>query len=279
MTDPQQRRLALGDELAVLLHGAGMSGRQFAASVGWQASKVSRILNGKQAVTDADIITWCKATGVSAAESQRLRSVLRSIRVEEMRWARQLDAGHRALQEDMDAAEHSAARIRVVDVTLIPGLVQTGEYAAELFRSLATVRQSTPDTDAAVRARMQRQQVLYDSTKTIELLVAEVALLYPVGDATVMRGQIDRLLAVQGLPSVRFGVLPVGVSLPVPLLHGFYILDEHVMVETLHREVPADDPEDVALYGRIADTLWSVAAEGDDARAILLECARRWAKG
>ncbi len=275
MTELDRRRLALADELAVMLRASGMSGRGFAQAAGWQPSKVSRILSGKQSVTDADIGTWCAVTGAPAAESERLRATLRSIRADEARWSRQAAAGHRAVQEDMASLERHARSIRQFDLALVPGLLQTAEYAAAVLRSLADVRGTVPDTDEAVRARMQRQSVLYDSTKTITLLTSEFALRHPIGSREVMAGQLDRLLALGGLRSVRLGIVPTNTVLPVPALHGFCILDDdQVIVETLHSEASTSDAADVALYGRIADALWSVAVTGDEARRVIQRAAR-----
>ncbi|RZQ59854.1 helix-turn-helix domain-containing protein [Amycolatopsis suaedae] len=269
MTSPEQRRIALADQLRVLLSAAGLSGRQFAAAVGWQASKVSKILNGRQSVTDADILTWCAATDAPAEEAERLRAELRAIRADEARWSRQLAAGHRAAQEDMASLEQRATRIRAFDMALVPGLLQTAEYAHVVLTALAALRDTPRDTDAAVRARMERQRVLYDSTKKITLLTSEFALRYPIAGPAVMAAQLDRFLALDGLPSVTLGIVPFGVELPVPPLHGFCILDDFVLVEVFHAEASTEQPDDVALYHRIADQLWPLAATGADARAIV----------
>lgn len=53
------------------------------------------------------------------------------------------------------------------------------------------------------------------------------------------------------------------------MLHSFCILDNHVLVETLHREASTDEPADVATYERTADALWSVAATGSATRGII----------
>lgn len=275
MTELDQRRLALADELAVLLRAAGMSGRKLAQAAGWQPSKVSRILTGKQAVTDADIATWCQLTGAPDTEAERLRATLRSIRADEARWARQVAAGHRGVQEDMASLEHRAQVIRQFDLVLVPGLLQTADYAAAVFQSLADVRGTPHDTDHAVRARLLRQSVLYDSTKTITLLTSEFALRHAIGSRDVMAAQLDRLIALDGLRSVHFGIVPLDAVLPVPALHGFCILDDNqVIVETLHDEASTQDPADIALYNRIADALWSAAVTGDDARRIIQNAAR-----
>lgn len=275
MTELDQRRLALADELAVLLHAAGMSGRGLAHAAGWQPSKVSRILTGKQAVTDADVVAWCRLTGALDADAERLRATLRSIRADEARWARQVAAGHRAVQEDMAALEQHARTIRQFDLTLVPGLLQTADYAAAVFRSLADLRGTPRDTDEAVRTRLLRQSVLYDSGKTITLLTSEFALRQAIGDRDVMAAQLDRLIALDGLRSVRFGVVPLNAILPVPALHGFCILDDdRVIVETLHSEASTREPADVAFYGRVADALWTVAVTGEDARRVVRDAAR-----
>lgn len=276
MTELDQRRLALADELAVLLRTAGMSGRKLAQAAGWQPSKVSRILTGKQAVTDADIATWCRLTGVSDTEAERLRATLRSIRADEARWTRQVAAGHRAVQEDMASLEQRARTIRQFDLALVPGLLQTADYATALFQSLADVRDTPRDTDQAVRARLLRQSVLYDSTKKITLLTSEFALRHAIGDRAIMAAQLDRLIALDGLRSVHFGVVPLDAVLPVPALHGFCILDDdQVIVETLHNEASTHDPLDIALYNRVADALWSVAVTGGKARHIIQNAAQK----
>lgn len=276
MTDLDQRRLALADELAVLLRAAGMSGRKLAQAAGWQPSKVSRILTAKQAVTDADFVTWCELTGAPADEAERLRATLRSIRADEARWARQVAAGHRAVQEDMAALEHRARTIRQFDLVMVPGLLQTADYAAAVFRSLADVRETPHDTDQAVRARLLRQAVLYDSSKKITLLTSEFALRHAIGSHDVMAAQLDRLIALDGLRSVRFGIVPLDAVLPVPALHGFCVLDDdQVIVETLHDEASTHAPSDVALYNRIADALWSAAVTGDKARRIIQNATQR----
>jgi hypothetical protein len=111
---------------------------------------------------------------------------------------------------------------------------------------------------------MQRQHVRYDSDRSIELLVAESALRYPVGPPEVMAAQFDRL------STVRFGIVRQGIETPVIPVHGFWIMDDRsVVIETVDSEITGEDPADIALYRRVMDELWTVAAEGENARAFL----------
>ena len=123
--------------------------------------------------------------------------------------------------------------------------------------------------DEAVRARVQRQQVLYQSGRRIEVLITESALHHPVCSPAEMAAQIDRLISVVGLPGVRFGVIPRGRVLPFVLTHGFVVLDDIVLTDTMTSELRIDDPEQVAVYQRVADALWTVASEGPAAIAVL----------
>ncbi|MGH3984004.1 MAG: Scr1 family TA system antitoxin-like transcriptional regulator [Pseudonocardiaceae bacterium] len=71
-----------------------------------------------------------------------------------------------------------------------------------------------PDIDAAVRARMQRQEYLYDPGKHFRFLVTEAALRYLVCPPATLRAQLDRLVVLSGLDTVELAVLPFEARLP-----------------------------------------------------------------
>jgi transcriptional regulator with XRE-family HTH domain len=274
VSSPDRRRLAFGDQLRLLRESAHLSGKGLAERLNWAASKVSKIETGRQPATDSDVVAICRSLELTdTATEQQLRDELRAIRVEEARWNRRLRVGHRAIQETVGEAELAATRIASVSLTLVPGLLQTAEYARHVFTALASLADSPPDTDAAVHVRMERQRVLYDSSKRVELLVSEAALRHPVGPPSVMLAQFDRLIAVQQLPSLRFGIIPMATILPTVVMHDFVIKDDAVTIELSHTEMATGEAEDLALYERLLDLLWSVAVEGEQARALLARIA------
>jgi hypothetical protein len=238
---------------------------------GWQPSKVSRLENGQQLISEEDLGIWCKIIGLGQSESQALRDELRGIRLDEARWRTRLRAGHQVVQQSFGDAEKAATHIRAFETALVPGLVQTPDYARAVFAAMAELKNAPDDTEAAVTARLQRQSILYDSGKTIELLVTEAALRTPVAPPGVMAGQVDRLLALLGVPNVRFGIVPLGVRLRYPAMHGFWMLDDLISIEVTNTEVATKDPADVKLYADLFGSLWDSAVEGDTARALLLE--------
>ncbi|MGH3519518.1 MAG: helix-turn-helix domain-containing protein [Haloechinothrix sp.] len=266
----EKQQLEFGESLRRLRASAGYpTGKDFAQAIGWQASKVSRIENGRTLPTLADVEAWVGAVGASPEIAVSMRDDMHGIRIARDRWKRHLRHGHAGRQRIEADTERRAVRITAVEFFLVPGLVQTADYARAVL-TIAAERFDTPrDTDEAVRERIRRQDVLYDSDKRIEIIVAETALRYPICSAPVMRAQLDRLTTLCGLPHVRFGVLPLDTVLPTITMHGYASFDDAVAVEVNHTEIAVTDPDDVALYERITERLWSVAAEGVDARAIL----------
>jgi hypothetical protein len=70
---------------------------------------------------------------------------------------------------------------------------------------------------------------------------------------------------------VRFGILPLGVQVPLPLVNGFWLFDDFLSVEILHTEIATRDPEDVRLYSTFLEAMWPHVVEGEKARALLLQ--------
>lgn len=278
VNEGNQRLRDFGARMRTLRANAGfLTGKDFANRVGWQQSKVSRIENGKQAPTDSDVQTWFEATGAPESVASELHDELRAIRIELAAWPRQLRKGHRDRQIRAGQVEQRSSIIRAFDLMLLPGLVQTADYARDVLTSHAALHGLDSDVGGAVRARMDRQKVLFDGAKRIEILITEPTLLYSYGTPEVMLAQIDRLLALPTVSTVRFGIVPLLARLEAIPMHGIWIFDDSVIIETNDSEIVTEDPDDLELYNRILDKLWPTAVEGAQAREILLAAGERWA--
>ncbi|WP_435583443.1 helix-turn-helix domain-containing protein [Amycolatopsis thermoflava] len=261
--------LAFAAKLRSLRREAGFhTGKEFAEQLRWVASKVSRIENGRTLPTRDDLEAWCAAAGV-LDRFDELHAELIRLRLERDRWKQQLRQGHAPVQKVTAQREHDSDRIVMVEFFLVPGLVQTPDYMRAVYTIAARMHGTPGDTEEAVAERVRRQEVLYDPSKTVEILVAEAALRYPVVPPAQMRVQLDRLWNLVGLGHVRFGIIPLGTVLPTITMHGYTIFDDTVLVEVNHTEITAADPDDVELYDHITSRLWEVAAEGDKARTLL----------
>lgn len=275
--DFEARRAAFGARLRELRERQGLTGRDAARALDWRQSKVSKLETGKQTADDSDVLAWCDLVGASESVDELLAE-LADLRIHQIAWRRQLRAGHRDKQARQAARHRDAHRIRAVDITSVTGLVQTPGYARQIFATQAELFDVPRDLDAAVQARVERQQILYDTSKQIEILIAEAALRHPIAPPAEMAAQIDRLQSLLGLPHIRFGLLPQQRQLPHVPAHGYWIVDDHVEIENISSEGQVDDPDQVAIYHRLTDALWTVAVDGDDARALLLRLARDYAE-
>lgn len=123
---------------------------------------------------------------------------------------------------DFWAAEGRADELHYWDPMLIPGLFQTEEYAR---RVLADEPGTSPDdVDAAVHRRMRRQALLTRAHgPLIVSLIDEGVLHRPVGEPSLMREQLDRLLEIAELPRVTVEIVPYDSNSFLGLLSGFAV--------------------------------------------------------
>jgi transcriptional regulator with XRE-family HTH domain len=262
----------LAERLQRMRKAAGLTGEQLAAQAGWPRPKISKLENGRQMPTEDDIRAWAAATGNEGAVPDLLEQLgdAQSVR---RRFRSQLRRGHPALQQDYDALVRQAKVIRNVEVTVIPGLLQTAEYAR--YRALEAVRVFGTDpaqVEATVAARMRRQDVLYERDREFEFTISEAALRILLCPAEAMLGQLDRLAVLSGLPNIRLGIIPFGVVLPYAPMIAFLIADDQTCIET-HSSDVFRYGEESAEYSKAADRLAAEAVTGDDARRILASAA------
>jgi hypothetical protein len=195
---------------------------------------------------------------------------LGTVKSEYSAWRRQFREGTRSKQQDYIELEAGTARLRVFEPILVPGLLQTAEYARYRLADVHTLYGTPNDVAEGVRTRMQRQQVLYDQGKRFEFLLLESALRLRVCPAEVQRGQLGHLLALSTLSNVELGVIPADSQLATAPMHGFWIFDDElVLVETIAAELMLRESEDIALYGSVFGALREAASFDDEMRLVL----------
>ena len=273
---PTERKLTqpggLAERLYRMRKAAGLTGDQLASALGWEKAgrtKVSKIENGKQQPTKQEIAAWAAAAGHPEAAGELL-DMLASVQAIHRTWRGRLRGGHAAVQADYDRRTRSAARIRDAETVIIPGLLQTEGYARAILTQIAEIW-DTEDLDAAVRARIGRQDVIWDTGKSFEFVITEAALRLLPCPPQVMLGQLDRLL--DRLPgSVVLGIIPMGAQLDLMPVNSFLLLDDTAIVEGHGGEDVLGEDES-AVYARIFDLLMAEAVTGDKARRLITAAA------
>lgn len=267
----RQRRL--GELLRRLRKAAGLSGPVLASRLGVSQSHLSRVELG-EAIATAELVNhWTRETGASQADRQAAAALAEAVAAEFITWREALASGLAKLQRDALAAEEAATTRIAYVPALIPGLMQTAEYATHL------VANDNPDYDdvaEAVAVRMQRQVILYSRVKTLRWVIGEAGLRWRVGPPEVMAAQLDRLAALAAEPHLDIRVLPFERTAPVWHDHGFTILADRtdgepdlVNLELLTRMVNITDPTEVAQYRAAYEQLADLALRGAEAVPLI----------
>lgn len=265
------QRGGLAEQLQRMRKAAGLTGDQLATQLGWPRSKVPKLENGRQMPTEADITAWAAACNQPAATSELL-ATLSDAQAVHRQW-RLRGGGQVAVQDEFDALVRRATRIRNFEMFLVPGLLQTPGYAR--YRALQSVRlHGAPEhqVEDVVSARMRRQEVLYDTSKTFEFVITEAALRYLLCPPDVMYTQLERLATISEFGNITLGIIPPQTELTIAPEVGFIITDDVTVVETF---TAADTlrGDESSTYVRIMDELAAEAVTDEDARHLITDAA------
>ncbi|GAA3094480.1 helix-turn-helix domain-containing protein [Streptosporangium carneum] len=270
MRDIVRVRQMMGARLKELRLGAGLTGRELSARHGWQPSKISKLENGRQTPSEEDLRLWCEATGVPDEAADMIAS-LRSMQTLYSEWRRQLRHGTRARQQSWLEMEAETERFRVFEPCVVPGLLQTSEYARQRLSQSIAFYGIPDDVEDGIATRLRRQEILYSPAKSFHFVVLEAALRLGMAPPDVMLGQLDRLTTLAMLPRVRLGIVPMRALLPHTPLTGFWIMDERAVVaETFSAELTLTLPEEVEQHARMFSWFARVACYGVEARKIIV---------
>ncbi|CAM5628538.1 XRE family transcriptional regulator OS=Streptomyces alboniger OX=132473 GN=CP975_15160 PE=4 SV=1 [Streptomyces alboniger] len=276
-TDYQQAREALGmrlKELRVSRPEGRLTGPQLAAFLGWPHSKIYKLEGGKQTATREDLHAFATAVGRPEVFDE-LAARLAGFETHIRSWRRQLTDGHQPVQERWNAAVDQAGTIRAWEEAVIPGMIQTADYARHIFSRYADLHASAHDVEDAVRARVRRQEWLSQRGHRLRVLIWEAALRTLICPPSVLAIQLDRLTAMIGMDTVELGVIPFTASVKLAPANGFWLLDDRLVIaEDWHAELWLDDADSVALYGTVWRTLHESAVYGADAHNVI-NAARR----
>ncbi|PVC86061.1 DNA-binding protein [Streptomyces sp. CS131] len=201
------RRRRVGAELKRLREKAGVKMEEAAERIGGDKPKISRQENGRQGVSKLEIEALLALYGVS---DERLRTALTTLAREGRRkgwWAQYSDILPAGFQERL-SIESDAARILTFQPMLVPGLLQTVEYATEVIRSVDK-DVTEGERDSYIEVRKARQEIFTrDNPPQYVCLLDEAVLRREVGGPAVMVAQLDKILEMNNPPKLTIQVVP-----------------------------------------------------------------------
>jgi len=217
---PTIRRRRLGAELRRRREAAGVTIDAVAETLECSASKVSRIETGHTTATPRDVRDMLAIYGVLGQESEELVQIAREAR--QKGWWHPYSTVLTGAYVGFEAA---ASSVRAYEQQVVPGLLQTADYAKAMIRA-ARPDITADEVDRRVHVRLGRQSLLtQDDQIDLWVVLDEAVLSRPVGGDAVMRAQLRRLVEAADLSNVTVQVLPFEAGAHAGMDGTFAILD------------------------------------------------------
>lgn len=183
--------------------------------------------------------------------------------------------------QDWAEKEARAKRLRWYEPNLVPGLLQTEDYARAVFRSRFGITED--EVEERVAARLKRQEILNrDQPPALWVIVDEWVLRRPVGGRYVMFEQVNQLIETAKRPSVVIEVIQSAVGAHTGLNGGGFALADFVAEPAVgYHEGPVHGQpvtrrEDVESLDLTWDTLRHETEPRTASLALLEEAAKSW---
>ncbi|MEU5885066.1 helix-turn-helix transcriptional regulator [Spirillospora sp. NPDC047279] len=269
---PSVRFRRIGLELRRLRLEAGMSIHRAGSFLGRSASSLSLIENGIQPIRPRDLEYILIKFGFEPGDPFREAMLELAQDGRKSGWWRQYSGVLTPIFMDFISLETDCRKLDSFQTLVIPGLLQTPAYARSLIKA------DTPrEIERAVRIRMARQNVLTScEPPEVTMILNESALWQQIGDAEVMRGQMERLIEVSELPNLSLRVIPFKAGGHRGLRGPFTKLEvgergrlSVVTLETSQGMSYVERPEDVLRHAQIFAELRLIAMDESETRSFI----------
>jgi len=277
---PTVRRKRLGIELRRLRERAELTCEDVGQRLECSGTRISRMETGRISVRPGDVRELLEVYGVTGAEADSLVQLAREAR--RKGWWHTYGRVLPSWFEAYIGLESEAVRLRDFQPLVMPGLLQTEDYARAVLRA-APHAGSSAEIDRQVALRMERQAILGQAIPPdLWVVLSESVLRVHVGGPAVLRVQLMRLAEVAERPNVTLQVLPFTTAAHVQPISPFTMLEftddadpTVVYLEHLTGSLLLENEDEVRRYrvvfdhlraealgtGQTADLIARVAAE------------------
>ncbi|MEQ7124873.1 helix-turn-helix transcriptional regulator [Actinopolymorpha sp. B11F2] len=270
-------RQRVGAEVRRIREDLGLSGVQVAEALGWSQSKVSRIETARFAVSVWELAALLDYYAVPEEVRAELLAVTADDSGVDGAWIVRA-AGPPRRQREVAAVESRVVRIRQYQAMLIPGQLQTFDYARAIARAGGF---ANPDEIAVRRRRRQELLEAPDAPSYVAVLDERALTRWP-GAQDVLLGQVDHLVQRSKLPAVTLRVLPQGGDAAAMVMAPFTTYEFRegtsptvVFLETQTADLYLSAAHDVAAYDGLFERLLSESLDPAESVKYLKSLARK----
>lgn len=207
--EPTIRVIWLGQALRDIRDTAGLKQKDAGAHLGRDGSSITRMESGEIPVSEEILDKWMEMCGITDPHKRADLETIRRDAAQSGWWD---GYGGDVAPDLMDRAwmESKATNINAFDITYLPGLLQTPEYAEAVMRKADP---DTPDAEIArwMEVRMTRQHILtrYHPTP-FHCVIDECLLTRQAGGPEIMRAQLNHLIDTSKRDHIEIRILPGG---------------------------------------------------------------------
>ncbi|WP_372405862.1 helix-turn-helix domain-containing protein [Streptomyces luteireticuli] len=278
-------RRQLGRYLRDLRNQAGLTVRAAARELERAEATIWRIETGQTSMRSVDVEIMCRLYGAPDEVMRALKALAKETKAKGW-WHAYGDI----LPDGFDVfigLEEATERLYWYESELVPGLLQTEEYARTIMR--AGLPDEAPDEiERRVQLRVARQRLLTRYTNPVEcsVVLGEMVLRRPIGERTMMAGQLHHLAEASDLPNVTVRVVPSDTGLHLGVLSGpFGILrfprtsdgkevePPIVYAEGLTGALYLDRAVELEQYESVFGSIWNSALDASESRRLIIEWA------
>lgn len=272
---PTVRRRRLGMELRRLREEASYTLERVAERLECSDSKISRIETGQVGATPRDVRDMLELYGADGRQRDELMQLAREGR--QRGWWNTFDD---QVIKTLIGFEAAAASVHVYEAMVVPGLLQTVDYARAV---IGAVRPGLgpEQIERRVEVRTARQRDLTQADPpALWAIIDEAALRRPVGGPKVMGEQLEWLIEAAAWPSVTLQALPLNAAEHAGMDGSFTMYEFSdpadpavVYLENATSGLYLETPEETRRYALLFDHLRAAAMQPKDSREFLRELA------
>lgn len=268
MSQPRKAQ-GLGAHLRAVRKARGMTGRAVANKLGWSESKLSRLETGERPLSSEEVAAFLATIGVIGDERDRLIAMART--PDEPAWLDPIRDGLPEESVTLSTYESEATRLTNWSPLLIPGMLQTTDYAREFM-----LADGIPEAEVGTRlmARNHRQKILGRAEVDYVAYIDQTVFHRRVGDELVRRNQWRHLLDMAERPNVTIRLVPVNSDAHSGLISPFLMIEFSQSLPVVHIELSRSgvflsETSETAPYTETVGRLLSISMdEADSHRAI-----------
>jgi transcriptional regulator with XRE-family HTH domain len=279
-------RRQLGRHLRNLRNRSCLTVQAAASQLEWSEAKIWRIETGKTSLRSLDVQAMCKVYGAPDELAEGLMGLAKETKGRGW-WHAYGDV----IPESFDlyiGLEEATDRLSWYESELVPGLLQTEDYARALIQA-DNVGVDDKEIERRVHVRIARQALLTRVTAapTVDIALNEAVLRRTVGGGDVMADQLSHLAELSDLDNVSIRVVPFAAGLHYGLMSGPFVMMRFpsngdgretepptVYVDGFTGALYLDKPNEIERYDGAFTSIWGSALDDADSKSLLERAAR-----